>query len=178
MGAVAHRPRISIITASYLSPKARKGRPSAIAGRGLFAVAPFAQHDVVAAKGGHFIDSATLRALPEHLQETEIQVADDLHLAAVTDEEFEDVMLFLNHSCKPNVGLSGNIVFVAMRDIAAGEELTTDYAFFDDHDTRMDCHCGQPACRGVVSGRDWRRRDLQEGHREYFSSYLKSRMQQ
>ena len=164
------------IAASYLSPKARKGQPSVIAGRGLFAVAPFAKNDVVAAKGGHFVDSATLRSLPEHLQETEIQIADNLHLVAVSDDEFEDVMLFLNHSCEPNVGLNGNIVFVAMRDIAAGEELTTDYAFFDDHDTRMDCQCGQPTCRGVVSGRDWRRGDLQERRRDYFSTYLQSRM--
>src|ERR1017187_675884 len=29
------------------------------------------------------------------------------------------VMLFLNHSCEPNVGFSGNIVLVAMRDISA-----------------------------------------------------------
>ena len=27
-------------------------------------------------------------------------------------------MLFLNHSCEPNVGIPGNIVLVAMRDIA------------------------------------------------------------
>lgn len=114
-------------------------------------MAPFAKNDVVAAKGGHFIDSATLRSLPEHLQETEIQVADDLHLAAVSDDEFEDVMLYLNHSCEPNVGLSGNIVFVAMRDIAVGEELTTDYAFVDDHDTRMDCQCGHGASAGDSS---------------------------
>jgi SET domain-containing protein len=160
------------IAASYLSPRARRGQPSLIEGRGLFAIAPFAQGDVVAVKGGHFVDSATLRSLPAHLQETEIRIADDLHLAAVSDDEFDDVMLFLNHSCEPNVGLFGNIVFVAMREIAAGEELATDYAFFDDNDLRMDCRCGRPACRGVVSGQDWRRADLQRRHAGYFSTYL------
>ena len=164
------------IAASHLSPRARKGQRSVIEGRGLFAVAPFAKNDVVAIKGGHFVDSATLHSLPSNLQETEIRIAEDLHLVAVSDDEFDDVMLFLNHSCEPNVGLFGNIVFVAMRDIAAGEELVTDYAFFDDNDTRMDCRCGRPACRGVVSGRDWRRADLQLRHYDYFSTYLQRKM--
>ncbi|HTQ89004.1 MAG TPA: SET domain-containing protein [Streptosporangiaceae bacterium] len=42
------------------------------------------------------------------------------------DAEYEPVMLFINHSCEPNVGFAGNIVLVAMRDISPGEELTTD----------------------------------------------------
>jgi hypothetical protein len=48
-----------------------------------------------------------------------------------------------------------------MRDIRAGEELTTDYALFFDHDQTMQCRCGTPSCRGTVSGRDWQRPDLQ-----------------
>lgn len=34
--------------------------------------------------------------------------------------------MFLNHACEPNVGIQGQIVFVAMRNVAAGEELTLD----------------------------------------------------
>jgi hypothetical protein len=44
------------------------------------------------------------------------------------------VMLFINHSCDPNVGFAGDIVLVAMRDIRQGEELTADYALFDDYE--------------------------------------------
>ena len=165
-----------VIAGSYLSPWRGKGQPSAIAGRGLFAAADFRPNDVVAVKGGHFVDSVTLSSLPPHLRETEIQIADNLHLAAVSDAEFDDVMLFLNHSCEPNVGLLGNVVFVAMTNIAAGDELTTDYALFDDHDERMECRCGRPRCRRIVSGRDWQRRDLQQRYRGYFSAYLQSRM--
>jgi SET domain-containing protein len=46
-------------------------------------------------------------------------------------------MIFSNHSCEPNIGVQGQIVFVAMRDIAAGEELTHDWATTDDEDYRM-----------------------------------------
>jgi uncharacterized protein len=158
--------------ASYISPKASKGKPSAIAGRGLIAVQPIVRDEVVAIKGGHIVDTARLRSLPEDLQNSEIQIADGFHLAALDDTEYEPVMLFLNHSCEPNVGFAGNIVLVAMRDIAAGEELTTDYALFDDTDESMTCHCGTRSCRGTVSGRDWQRPGLQRRYGPYFSWYL------
>jgi uncharacterized protein len=110
------------------------------------------------------------------LQNSEVQVADGFHLVAREEAEYEAVMLFLNHSCAPNVGFAGNIVLVAMRDIAAGEELTTDYALFDDCADVMDCRCGSPGCRGVISGRDWQRPELQREYGSYFSWYLLTRI--
>jgi uncharacterized protein len=150
------------VVASWITPKAVKGVASNIAGRGLVAVQAISKDEVVAVKGGHIVSTATLQSLPERLQSSDVQITDDLHLVALTDEEYESVMLFLNHSCDPNVGSGGNTVLVAMRDIEAGEELTTDYALFDDYDGSMECHCGLPLCRGRIDGRDWRRNDLQE----------------
>ena len=162
--------------ASWLTPKARKGRPSAIAGRGLFAVAPIASGEVVAVKGGHIVDTATMQALPERLQETDIQIAEGLHLVALTDNEVEDVMLFINHSCDANVGVAGNVVLAAMRDVADGEELTLDYCLIDSLPGSMTCRCGAAGCRGVVTGDDWRRPELQERYAGWFSRYLADRM--
>ena len=62
-------------------------------------------------------------------------------------------MLFINHSCEPNVGFAGNTVLVATRDISPGEELTTDYALFDDYDGMMPCRCGTPSCRARSAAR-------------------------
>lgn len=56
-----------MLVSSYISPKASKGGPSAIEGRGLVAVAPIAKDELVAIKGGHIVDTATLRSLPERL---------------------------------------------------------------------------------------------------------------
>ena len=132
--------------------------------------------EVVAVKGGHIVSTARLRSLSDRLRNSEIQITDDLHLAALADDEYEPVMLFINHSCEPNVGFAGNIVLVAMRDIELGEELTTDYALFDDNDESMRCGCGTPSCRGVIDGQDWRRPELQRRYGPYFSSYLLRRM--
>jgi SET domain-containing protein len=164
-----------MVVSSYISPKVLKGAPSRIQGRGLVAAAPIGKDEVVAVKGGHLVDTATLHRLPERLANSDIQITDDLHLVALEEAEYEPVMLFLNHSCEPNVGFGGNVVLVAMRDIAPGEELTTDYALFDDYDGQMPCRCQTPSCRGVVDGRDWRRPDLQRRYAGYFSWYLQRR---
>lgn len=166
------------IVASWISPKARKGDPSGIAGRGLFAVEAVAAGEVVAVKGGHVVDTATMFALPEKLQNSEIQIAEGLHLVALADEEYEPVMLFINHSCEPNAGFTGNVVLAAMRDVAAGEELTTDYAFFDGTvwPEPMACACGTPSCRGTITGYDWRRPELQARYAGWFSRYLEDRI--
>ena len=164
-----------MLVSSYISPKASKGGPSAIEGRGLVAVAPIAKDELVAIKGGHIVDTATLRSLPERLANSDVQIADGFHLVALDEAEYEPVMLFINHSCEPSVGFAGNTVLVAMRDVRPGEELTTDYALFDDHDEIMHCHCRAPSCRGTISGKDWQRHDLQRKYGTYFSSYLQRR---
>ena len=162
--------------ASYISPKAEKGRPSGIAGRGLFAVEPIQRGEVVAIKGGYIIDRESYLKNADVIGVSDIKIADGFYVAALDPAEYEGVMLFLNHSCEPNVGVQGNIVFVAMRDIAAGAELTIDYAMIDDDDARLDCACGTPSCRGVVTGRDWQRPELQQRYGSYFSWYLLNKM--
>ena len=72
----------------------------------------------------------------------EIQIGDDLFIAPVTEEEREGSMLYTNHCCDPNLGMRGEITFVAMRDIRAEEELTHDWAMTDDDDYSVECNCG------------------------------------
>ena len=81
--------------------------------------------------------------------------------------------MHLNHSCSPNVGVRGQISFVAMRNIKAGEELTLDYAMTDDDEYEMPCHCGAPDCRKMVTGRDWQLPELQRKYDGFFSDYLR-----
>ena len=57
-----------MLVSSYITPKARKGLPSAIEGRGLVAVAPITKDEIVAIKGGHIVDTPTLHSLPERLR--------------------------------------------------------------------------------------------------------------
>lgn len=147
-------------------------RESPIHGRGLFAREPFAAGEVVCVKGGYVFDRARLKSMGGWYGSAEIQVAEDLFIGPLSEEEREGSMVFSNHSCEPNVGVRGQIVFVTMREVAAGEELTHDWATTDDDDYVLDCNCGAQNCRKVITGQDWRRPELQEKYRGYFSSYL------
>ena len=160
---------------SYISPKA-EARESPIHGRGLFAAEPFASGELVCVKGGYVFGRETLRSMPGWYRSAEIQLAEDLFIGPLAEDEREGSMIFSNHSCDPNIGVRGQIVFVAMRPIAAGEELTHDWATTDDDDYELDCNCGAPACRRRITGQDWRRADLQEKYRGFFSSYLEEKI--
>ena len=163
--------------ASYRSPKTVV-RPSGIAGRGLYAAAPIGRGEIVCVKGGHLIDRTTLERHKAVVNDADMQIADDLFLAPLSAEEFEEVMMFLNHSCEPTVGVQGQIVFVALRDVAAGEELTLDYGTIDHGTEPMACRCGAAACRGTVTGDDWRRPELQRKYGDHFAWHLLRRMRQ
>ena len=79
---------------------------------------------------------------------------------SLTEWEFEDGLPpKVNHSCDPNCGVRVNEAvkgfdFVALRPIAADEEITFDYAmrnYVIEHFPAV-CLCGTDACRGEVTG--------------------------
>lgn len=116
-----------------------------------------------------------------------LQIAEDLVIGAANADEIEDVDLF-NHSCEPNAGIRGQILLAAMRDIAAGEEITFDYATVlcrSPHEESaedksrpygFECKCGTPTCRGRITVDDWRIPDLQRKYAGWFSWYLQEKI--
>src|SRR6202041_2356288 len=58
----------------------------------------------------------------------------------------------INHSCSPNLVariLKGHVIYMSLRTIKPGEELTVDYNFEYVGD-RTSCACGSPKCRSVM----------------------------
>jgi uncharacterized protein len=141
----------------------------------VFCIEPIEAGEFVALIGGVTMPLAEARAMPSAQRTQCLQVEDDLVLW-IGDYE-ETAADWINHSCDPNVGFSGQISLVAMRDIAPGEEICFDYAMSDGSPIdEFDCVCGNPHCRGRVTGEDWRLAKLQERYRGYFSSYLARRI--
>jgi SET domain-containing protein len=59
----------------------------------------------------------------------------------------------VNHSCEPNLVsriVRGHILYLALRDIQPGEELTIDYRFDKDVE-KVVCRCGSEKCRGTIN---------------------------
>lgn len=156
---------------SYISPKAAV-KESPIHGLGLFSVQAIEAGEVVCIKGGYIYDREMLKQVSARLGPAEIQIASDLFIGPLYETEREGSMIFSNHSCEPNLGVRGQIIFVAMRAIEVGEELTHDWAMTDDDDYEIECRCGAESCRKIITGQDWRKAELQEKYQGYISWYL------
>ena len=60
---------------------------------------------------------------------------------------------YINHCCEPNLIariVKGHIIYVSLRAIKRGEELTVDY-HFDKKVEKVPCHCGAARCRGTIN---------------------------
>jgi len=153
---------------SWLDPRIVVG-PSPIHGLGLRAREPIAAGETVIRWRGEELpvsELARLKLRPRYdcatLSETTIMVFSS-----------EDPVIRGNHSCDPNLWMEDSVTESARRDISAGEELTVDYGLHSDDPTwRMECACSSPQCRGIITGSDWKRHELQQRYAGHFSPHL------
>jgi hypothetical protein len=85
----------------------------------------------------------------------------------------------LTGACDPTVWMADAVTLVTRRRVAGGEELTADYAPWEADEAwvvRWACQCRQDDGRRTVSGRDWRRPELQARHRGHFSPLIEARI--
>ena len=151
-------------------------RPSDIAGRGLFATDDLHAGTVVSRLGGRLVDTAELRRL---IAESDagrapyvdsIVVTEDRHLVVDAGDN-----RYSNHSCDPNLGWVDAYSLATMTDVAAGQELVSDYAMSTaDPDYVLRCHCPSYRCRQMVAGDDWRIPQLQDRYRGWWVPYVQS----
>jgi uncharacterized protein len=141
-------------------------RTSAIQGRGAFAARPIRKGTRIIEYTGERIDQEEANrryddaAMKRH-HTFLFNIDDDL---CVDGAAGGNDSRFFNHSCEPNVEAfieedakgEERIYLYAKRAVAAGEELTYDYAYERTEDlepfafTLYICKCGKPACRGTI----------------------------
>ena len=157
-------------TTSYLSSKCAVRGAEDKGGHAVFALEPIDKGELLVVWSGKLVNRAQLEVLPPGIRRFSLQVEEDHFLVSLSDCEPPD---YVNHSCGPNAGLSGQITLVALRDIEAGEEITYDYAMSDGSAyDEFPCNCGADGCRGRVTGHDWQRPELWKRYEGYFSPYL------
>jgi uncharacterized protein len=157
-----------------MSEKLRKEPFPEKAGYGIVAANPIVRGELLCIWGGHIVGRGDVDRMTEAERMYVLQVEDDLFLMASPPMEPAE---FINHSCEPNAGFSGQIALVALRDMAPGEEVCFDYAMSESSlFAEFDCRCGSALCRGRVRASDWLRPDLQIRYRGFFSPYLQRRI--
>ena len=162
------------MTTGYLSPKLEVRFAPEKGGQAVYARSALKKDELLTVWGGRVVTLQQVLELPRTEQSHTIQIHDELYLAPLDMEEPADL---INHSCNPNAGICGQIALVAMRDIAANEEITFDYAMADSSSfDEFECACNAATCRGKVTGADWKRPELWVRYDGYFSTYLQLRI--
>lgn len=160
---------------SLRSPKVEV-RETPSRGRAIFAKEPIAAGEMVFIKSGHIVHKSVAAEVDRTIGDFSMQISDEYFLAPVSADEVEQFVVYFNHSCDPNIGPRGQVEFVALRDIAAGEELCTDYAMTVDTSNRapytLQCNCGSPLCRREITGLDWKLPELQKRYGSRFSIFI------
>lgn len=163
---------------SWYDPRVEPGA-SGIQGHGMFAAAPIGVGEVVAVAGGVVMSEAGFQAYRATVTRwNATQIGEALHLVDLiqTPNERDGS---INHSCDSNLWLADEVTLVARRDIAAGEELTLDYALTTVEPAwalDMPCRCSSPLCRRTITGNDWLLPDLQARYAGHFAPFINARI--
>lgn len=119
-------------------------------GKAVFAAQPFAAGETVIRFSGPRVAADRLPRDLHGRDDRFVQVAQAEYLGP--SGRVDDL---INHSCRPNTGLSfrdDGIFLVALADIRPGEEIAWDYSTtVADPAWRMPCACGAPDCRKVIA---------------------------
>lgn len=140
----------------------------------MYASRPIREGEVVVRIGGTVMTEEEFRAYSATVSRyNAVQIGEGTHLVDVPTSPGG-----MNHSCDANLWMRDEVTVVARRDIAAGEELTQDYALYTTSPTWVmkPCRCGSSLCRQVITGNDWLRPDVQERYQGHFSPFINERI--
>jgi hypothetical protein len=126
---------------------------SAIGGQGVFAVSAVPQGTVIHLMGGERVGFIECVA---RIATGRLGIDDPLPIGRRTFIVLDQFSNRFNHSCAPNALLRHEAELFAIEDIAAGREITFDYATtlrrsFYSRAWRMPCNCGAATCRPFIS---------------------------
>lgn len=163
---------------SYVSPKVEK-KYFGNKGYGLVAREFIKQGEIVSISGGLILTEEQHREIVElkGLGDYSYYIENGFLICPLNPEDPSDDWR-MNHCCEPNCGVRGQIVFVALREIGIGEELTFDYAMTETNpEYAVDLHCNKKTCRKKFTGNDWKNPDIQKKYKGHMSLYIQSKIQ-
>lgn len=166
--------RKNLANDDWISPSAEI-RQLPIVGEGLYAKKLIKKGDLVEVWGGTYVGFEKAKKAKNE-GKLVMQWDDNLYSVEVRGERSG---YFVNHSCDPNLWMEGTYALIAMKDIREGEELTADYAIWEADESwvsKWECNCGSSLCRKRITGKDWRKSELQWRYKGHFSPIINKRI--
>lgn len=126
-------------------------KKSTINGKGCFATLFFPGRRKICEYAGESITNAEARRRARTRRKLRICAVD--RRRSIDGSRGGNGSHYINHSCQPNAymqSVRGHLLFIALRDIQPGEEITVDYQTTLHPDSKR-CTCGAPKCRGTIN---------------------------
>ena len=132
--------------------------------RGLFVLRPVRKDEILITYDGPVFDYSTRYS---------IQIDEDRHIDGTPESN-----ACLNHSCTPNTFVDWKGLFLrALRDIAAGEELTCNYLTTDwELHEKFVCTCGAPSCFREIKGFKYLSPEQQRALEPFVPEFMRKRI--
>ena len=125
-------------------------KPSPIHGKGCFATIPFRKRHKIAEYTGEKISNAEARRRAHRKM---LRICEVNYRYSLDGSRGGNGTHYINHSCRPNSYMRltrGHLLFMALRDIRPGEEITCDY-ISTHHPDDYRCRCKAEGCRGTIN---------------------------
>jgi SET domain-containing protein len=125
-------------------------KPSSIHGKGCFATQAFYRRHKIAEYAGETISNAEAR---RRSHRKTLRICEVNRRWSLDGSRGGNGTHYINHSCRPNAFMQilyDHILFIALRDIKPGEEITIDYETTLHPDDKR-CICGARSCRGTIN---------------------------
>jgi uncharacterized protein len=125
-------------------------KSSPIHGKGCFATRSFGKRRKIAEYAGERISNAEAR---RRAHRKTLRICEVNSRWSLDGSRGGNGTHYINHSCAPNAFMQilyDHILFIALRDIEAGEEITIDYESTLHPDDKR-CVCKAKGCRGTIN---------------------------
>jgi hypothetical protein len=124
--------------------------PSLIEGKGCFATRSFRRRRKIAEYTGERISNAEAK---RRANRRRLRICALNNRWSLDGSRGGNGTHYINHSCQPNAFMKivyDHILFIALRDIRPGEEITIDYESTLHPDSKR-CSCRTQNCRGTIN---------------------------
>jgi len=166
---------------NYHHPGVYRRRATVGRGDGMYAGKTIKKGEVVGVFTGRVVSTEELEEYDEEELHFSLQLDDEIWMVPGPLKPGSEVTEYVNHSCEANAGMLDSVIFVALRDIRNGEEITLDYGTLNNGTSQLaadnfQCLCGASQCRSNVSTHDWKLPAVQDRYWPFFPPFVKKRI--
>lgn len=165
---------------AYIHIKPSKIAPNEV---GAFALRSFKKGEIIIKseefEDDHLLPITEYKKLDRETKKMVTSFCEITDIFAIVPQNINHIknIYYMNHSCVPNVGFDHEDNYIAIRSIKKNEEFLMCYSLLYSYPKfKMKCLCKSKYCRKMITGNDWKDKELQKQYGNYFVSTIRTKI--